>query len=182
MVAMAAVAGAGARAQPCARGGRRQARCTGTSVSGGLGSAGGLADGKVHGDSLHGSRFLRGSSLFGATVRPSRVGGCLRPLSVEQQRNPWRAEAPPTVCRAAYGRSPGGLDPWSMVKAALSLARWVLVVLAWFGIGFRRHRIGYGDTLSSIALRYGSSVRMIAIANKIPNPDFIRAGDTLIIP
>jgi len=125
--------------------------------------------------------FLRGFSLSTAARKDSnRVGFPRGSLSLDRTH----PEPDAWVCRSAYGRSPGsgGLDLWSVVKAVASLARWVLVVLAWFGIGFRRHRIGYGDTLSGIAQRYGSSVRMLAIANKIPNPDFIRAGDILIIP
>ncbi len=39
-----------------------------------------------------------------------------------------------------------------------------------------------GDTLSSIALRYGTTTWAIAIANNIANPSLIRAGQVLFIP
>ncbi|MDX1520253.1 MAG: LysM peptidoglycan-binding domain-containing protein, partial [Anaerolineae bacterium] len=39
-----------------------------------------------------------------------------------------------------------------------------------------------GDTLFNIALRFGSSVEAIAIANGIPAPYIIYAGQTLVIP
>lgn len=45
-----------------------------------------------------------------------------------------------------------------------------------------RHRIRYGETLSEIALRYGTGVRAIAEANGIPDPDRIVAGRVLVIP
>lgn len=39
-----------------------------------------------------------------------------------------------------------------------------------------------GDTLSFIAFRFGTTVRAIADASGITNPDFILAGETITIP
>ena len=39
-----------------------------------------------------------------------------------------------------------------------------------------------GDTLSAIAVRYGTTVHAIAAANNIANPNLIYAGSTLWIP
>jgi LysM repeat protein len=44
------------------------------------------------------------------------------------------------------------------------------------------HRVVYGESLWSIAARYGSSVSAIADANRITDPSFIRAGQELRIP
>ena len=39
-----------------------------------------------------------------------------------------------------------------------------------------------GDTLYSIAAKFGSTVEAIAAANKITNPDVISVGQQLVIP
>ena len=39
-----------------------------------------------------------------------------------------------------------------------------------------------GDTLTAIAARYGTTAWAIAVANNLPNSNWIRAGQTLIIP
>lgn len=44
------------------------------------------------------------------------------------------------------------------------------------------HHIKWGDTLSELAVKYGTTVKALAEANKIPNPDLIYAGRTLKIP
>lgn len=44
------------------------------------------------------------------------------------------------------------------------------------------HNIKWGDTLSSLASRFGTSVRELASANNIANPNLIIAGKTLQIP
>ncbi len=44
------------------------------------------------------------------------------------------------------------------------------------------HNIRYGDTLSGLAKRFGTTVRALAQANSIANPDRIFAGRTLRIP
>lgn len=45
------------------------------------------------------------------------------------------------------------------------------------------HNIAWGDTLSGLAARYGTSVDALMAANgKISNPDLIYAGDTLVVP
>lgn len=44
------------------------------------------------------------------------------------------------------------------------------------------YRIVPGDTLSAIALRFGTTVQAIAQANHIANPNLIIAGHTLVIP
>lgn len=50
------------------------------------------------------------------------------------------------------------------------------------GTGRTSHTVRAGETLSTIAARYGSSVSAIARANNIDNPNFIFAGQHLRIP
>jgi LysM repeat protein len=44
------------------------------------------------------------------------------------------------------------------------------------------HVVVRGDTLAKIAASYGSSVRTIAQANSLPNPNLIRIGQELLVP
>ena len=44
------------------------------------------------------------------------------------------------------------------------------------------HVVGWGDTLFSIANRYGTSVNAVMQANNLRNPDFIWVGERLVIP
>lgn len=44
------------------------------------------------------------------------------------------------------------------------------------------HVVAWGETIESIASRYGVSADDIVAANNLTNPDLIRAGDVLIIP
>lgn len=44
------------------------------------------------------------------------------------------------------------------------------------------HIVAWGETIESIASRYGVSADDIVAANNLTNPDLIRAGDVLIIP
>ncbi len=46
----------------------------------------------------------------------------------------------------------------------------------------RIHIVRYGETLTSIAFRYGTTVEAIMRANNLPNPNFIYVGQRLIIP
>jgi murein DD-endopeptidase MepM/ murein hydrolase activator NlpD len=59
----------------------------------------------------------------------------------------------------------------------------VVGVLALAGLaGTGRHTIKRGETLSSIARKYGIPVAVLQFANGIPNPNLIVAGSTLAIP
>ncbi len=49
------------------------------------------------------------------------------------------------------------------------------------GVGFP-YTVQWGDTLYSIARRFGVTPAAIAAANALPNPNYIRAGQVLIIP
>lgn len=44
------------------------------------------------------------------------------------------------------------------------------------------HRVGPGDTLWELALRYGVPVDLIRTVNQISNPSLIRVGDELLVP
>jgi LysM repeat protein len=46
----------------------------------------------------------------------------------------------------------------------------------------RVHIVKYGETLSGIAFRYGTTVRALAVANGIFNVNWIFAGQRLVIP
>jgi LysM repeat protein len=48
--------------------------------------------------------------------------------------------------------------------------------------GARTHVVQPGETLFSIAVRYGVTVEAIALANNLPNPNLIWSGQILIIP
>lgn len=44
------------------------------------------------------------------------------------------------------------------------------------------HVVGYGESLTSIALRYGTTVWALAAANNLANPNFVYSGQRLTIP
>src|SRR5687767_4998443 len=44
------------------------------------------------------------------------------------------------------------------------------------------HTVQYGETLTSIAVRYGVSVDALVAANRLASPNLIVAGQVLIIP
>ena len=44
------------------------------------------------------------------------------------------------------------------------------------------HTIQQGETLQSIAGQYGITLQQLIAANNLPNPDYIRIGDKLVIP
>jgi len=46
----------------------------------------------------------------------------------------------------------------------------------------RRYRVKSGDTMSSIAARYGTTVKKLAALNKIADPRVLHAGQVLLIP
>lgn len=46
----------------------------------------------------------------------------------------------------------------------------------------RTHKVQAGETLYSIAVQYGVTVRSIMEANNLTNPDLIRTGQELVIP
>jgi LysM repeat protein len=46
----------------------------------------------------------------------------------------------------------------------------------------RTHRVQYGETLTAIAWRYGTTVWAIVVRNNLANPNLIYAGQVLVIP
>jgi spore germination protein len=44
------------------------------------------------------------------------------------------------------------------------------------------HTVASGETLTSLANQYGVTIQAIVEANDLPNPDFVSAGQTLLIP
>ncbi len=51
-----------------------------------------------------------------------------------------------------------------------------------YGSNYGTYTVQIGDTLSGIAVRFGTSVYALQIANNIPNPNVIYAGQRLVIP
>ncbi len=46
----------------------------------------------------------------------------------------------------------------------------------------RRYKVKPGDTMSSIAARYGTTVKKLAALNKIADPRVLKVGQVLLIP
>ena len=69
-----------------------------------------------------------------------------------------------------------GLDPQRLsVGTTLSITVGTAPVV-------RTHVVRRGDTLSSIARRYGTTMRALAQANPVANPNRLRVGQVLVIP
>jgi LysM repeat protein len=74
---------------------------------------------------------------------------------------------------------------WSRVKVILPMAVLIVALLlpasadAWGG---NIHIVQPGENLFRIAMRYGTSVQAIAMANGLPNPNRIFVGQRLFIP
>jgi murein DD-endopeptidase MepM/ murein hydrolase activator NlpD len=87
-----------------------------------------------------------------------------------------------------YGVSTAQLVEWNGLRDANSV--WAGVRLAVSGPAAVNvssseggtHRVAAGENLTSISRRYGVSVMTLASANRIADPDRIRAGSTLTIP
>ena len=50
------------------------------------------------------------------------------------------------------------------------------------GAAHSRYEVGWGDTLSGLALRFGTTVDELAHANGLGDPDRVLAGSTLVVP
>jgi LysM repeat protein len=85
-----------------------------------------------------------------------------------------------------------GVSMWAIARAngianpsrifagqRLVIPTWRPAPIPWSG---RVHTVRYGETLSGIAYRYGVSVWSIAHVNGIANPNFIFAGQRLVLP
>jgi murein DD-endopeptidase MepM/ murein hydrolase activator NlpD len=89
---------------------------------------------------------------------------------------------------ARYGVSTAQLVEWNGLRDANTV--WAGVRLAVAGpaavnvasTGDGTHRVATGENLTSISRRYGVSVMTLASANRISDPDRVRAGTTLTIP
>jgi LysM repeat protein len=76
-----------------------------------------------------------------------------------------------------------------MVRLVRQLTVIAVVAVLAFGVAAQPvhaqnqvHVVGRGETLSSIAARYGTTVAAIVQANGLPNPNYIYAGQRLVIP
>lgn len=52
----------------------------------------------------------------------------------------------------------------------------------WGNSPYFSYTIVYGDTLSGIALRFGTTVQNLCVLNNIPNADKIKSGQVIIVP
>lgn len=81
---------------------------------------------------------------------------------------------------AAIAQRNGIMNP-----AFISIGQQIVIPVGTSGTGSSGgsvHVVQPGDTLTAIAARFGTSVWAIAVTNNLPNSNFIRAGQTLIIP
>jgi LysM repeat protein len=97
----------------------------------------------------------------------------------------------PASARSAKVTAPrrARLAPPSEVPRRRSAAESGMAICERFGeqlgngsVVMRTHRIVRGDSLSGIAVLYGTSVRALAAANALKSDDVIRTGQELVIP
>ena len=74
-----------------------------------------------------------------------------------------------------------GDDPSGMRDAGLDTQSVAIIVIGGMQ-GYLMHQVMHGDTLTAIARATGSTVPNIAAANRLRNPDRVRAGQLLRVP
>jgi LysM repeat protein len=72
------------------------------------------------------------------------------------------------------------MKKWRLFLGGIVLC--LLLLLAGTAFAQTTYVVQWGDTLTSIAQRFGTTVQAIVSANNISNPNLIYAGQTLIIP
>jgi nucleoid-associated protein YgaU len=75
--------------------------------------------------------------------------------------------------------APGFPAPFAQ---AANGSHWWSVSAPWSRWGFSSYQVNWGDTLSSIAERYHTSVRYLQLINGIFDPNRIYAGQWLRVP
>ncbi|MEW6243784.1 MAG: LysM peptidoglycan-binding domain-containing M23 family metallopeptidase [Bacillota bacterium] len=128
--------------------------------------------------SIGGSYLSRGKAeqlLDSETLLGLGVGGPVDRSSLETGHHAKHVTTQGAVFAArSYGMVPqeiDGLAGLAYTERALGAADIPLT-----------HRVMRGDTLTSIAERYGVSVKSLAEANGITRPDYLEQGKTLLIP
>lgn len=97
---------------------------------------------------------------------------------------PGRHASPPKVMRRGVGWLPGdrGQRHKHRYQRHTYGAVVVLAALALAGLADVNHVVTPGESLWSIAKKYGTTPKVIATANHIPNPDLVQIGEALRIP
>jgi LysM repeat protein len=84
-------------------------------------------------------------------------------------------------CKASLSKK-GLLVALRQYRPTVTALRFLLILAAFLVLGTASYTVKPGDTLSEIARSVGVSVRALAAANGIANPDFIRDGTVLTVP
>jgi len=125
-----------------------------------------------YGETLYGIAWRYGVSAHALAAHNGlynpnyiRAGQCLRIPTAGGGYGPGHGYTPKPPAPPAYHPGPGHYPGYPGGKM--------------YG---RTYCVQYGDTLFSIARRYGTNAWAIARANGIHNPNYIRAGQCLYIP
>lgn len=69
----------------------------------------------------------------------------------------------------------------ALFATSIAIAALIVGVTASLAAGFFSHRVQYGDTLSELALKHGTTVEELVTLNDIADPDLIVVDDELLI-
>jgi putative chitinase len=107
-------------------------------------------------------------------MRPASAATCIAYHTVQRGENLYRIAL-------RYDTTVENLQNWNGISNAnrISAGQSLCVAVQTTSTSYTVQR---GDTLSSIARRYGVNVRVLAQANNITNPNRIYVGQKLVIP
>lgn len=86
------------------------------------------------------------------------------------------------IIAARYGRTVAALVAANNLASADRIFAGQRLIIPSAPAAPRYYTVAQGDTLFSIALRYGTTVAAIVAANNIANPNYVSAGTRLLIP
>lgn len=92
-------------------------------------------------------------------------------------RPPGHAERPGPLARARLLKG----SKRTVVATSIATATLVIGATASLAAGFFSHNVQEGDTLSDLAVQYGTSVDALVALNNLSNPDLIVVNDELLI-